>query len=50
VDYLAKQEAFDDAYVVVEKDSGVILSENLQDRSFRAGLNLAGWLQTPGGS
>jgi polyamine oxidase len=27
----------------VELDAGTILSENLQDRSFRAGFNLAGY-------
>lgn len=32
-----------DAYSIVEQDAGNILLENLQDRSFRAALNLAGW-------
>ena len=40
-DYLAKQDVFEAAYAIVEQDSGVILNENLQDRSFRAGLKLA---------
>ncbi|KAL9612346.1 MAG: hypothetical protein Q9167_003033 [Letrouitia subvulpina] len=43
VDYLAKLDAFEEAYALVEYDAGTILSENLQDRSFRSGLNLAGW-------
>lgn len=43
VDYRAKKEDFEEAYAYVEQDSGLILSENLQDRSFRAGLNLAGY-------
>lgn len=30
----------------MEQDAGIILSENLQDRSFRAGLNLAGYKPT----
>lgn len=32
---------FEEAYAIVEQDSGIILKENLQDRSFRAGLRLA---------
>lgn len=43
VDYLAKLDDFEEGYAYVELDSGMILSENLQDRSFRAGLNLAGY-------
>lgn len=27
----------------MEQDAGYILSSNLQDRSFRSGLSLAGW-------
>ena len=27
----------------MEQDAGYILSDNLQDRSFRSGLSLAGW-------
>lgn len=42
-DYSSKQEDFEGAYAVVELDSGVILNENLQDRSFRAGLSLANY-------
>lgn len=42
-DYSSKQEDFEDAYGVVEQDSGVILTENLQDRAFRAGLSLANY-------
>lgn len=32
-----------DPYSTVEQDAGYILSDNLQDRSFRSGLSLAGW-------
>lgn len=32
-----------DAYSIVEQDAGNILLENLQDTSFCAALNLAGW-------
>lgn len=42
-DYFSKLDEFEDAYTVVEQDSGVILTENLQDRSFRAGLSLANY-------
>ena len=42
-DYLVKFDTFEDAYSVVEQDAGNILLENLQDRSFRAALNLVGW-------
>ncbi|MCJ1371145.1 hypothetical protein MMC20_002360 [Loxospora ochrophaea] len=34
---------YEDAYSTLEQDAGYILSENLQDRSFRSGLSLAGW-------
>ncbi|KAI4127256.1 MAG: hypothetical protein LQ338_003299 [Usnochroma carphineum] len=34
---------FEDAYATLEQDAGYILSQNLQDRSVRAGLSLAGW-------
>ena len=34
---------FEDAYSILEQDAGYILSDNLQDRSVRAGLSLAGW-------
>ncbi|KAL9071741.1 MAG: hypothetical protein Q9161_004005 [Pseudevernia consocians] len=43
VDYLDKFDTFGDVYSMVEQDAGKILLENLQDRSFRAALNLAGW-------
>ena len=43
VDYLDQLDTFGDAYSIVEQDAGNILLENLQDRSFRAALNLAGW-------
>ncbi|KAL8721307.1 MAG: hypothetical protein Q9225_001967 [Loekoesia sp. 1 TL-2023] len=34
---------FEDAYSTLEQDAGYILTRNLQDRSIRAGLSLAGW-------
>ena len=43
VDYLSKIDDFEDAYAAVESDAGYILVDNLQDRSFRSALNLAGW-------
>jgi len=43
VDYTNKYIAFEEAYAKVEQDAGNILRKNLQDRSFRAALNLAGW-------
>ncbi len=43
VDYLDKLDTFGDTYSIVEQDAGNILLQNLQDRSFRAALNLAGW-------
>ncbi|KAL9112516.1 MAG: hypothetical protein Q9187_007757, partial [Circinaria calcarea] len=36
-------DTYEDAYSTLEQDAGYILSENLQDRSFRSGLRLAGW-------
>lgn len=43
VNYIDRFDTFGDAYSIVEQDAGKILHENLQDRSFRAALNLAGW-------
>ncbi|MCJ1281166.1 hypothetical protein MMC26_000484, partial [Xylographa opegraphella] len=43
VNYTDLLDEFDDAYSVLEQDAGYILSENLQDRSYRAGLSLSGW-------
>lgn len=43
VDYYDKYIAFEEAYAKVEQDAGYILRDNLQDRSFRAALSLAGW-------
>ena len=34
---------YEDAYSAVEQDAGYTLTENLQDRSVRTGLALAGW-------
>ena len=33
----------DDPYSTLEQDAGYILVDNLQDRSVRSGLSLAGW-------
>jgi len=46
VDYIGKRNDFEEGYAYVELDAGMILSENLQDRSFRAGLNRAGYKPT----
>ena len=43
-DYSDLLDGFDDAYATLEQDAGYILSQNLQDRSTRAGLSLAAWL------
>ncbi|KAI9821058.1 MAG: hypothetical protein M1827_003791 [Pycnora praestabilis] len=42
-DYTDLIDDFEDAYSTLEQDAGDILSMNLQDRSVRAGLRLAGW-------
>ena len=42
-DYSDLDDTFGNAYSIVEQDAGYILNENLQDRSFRSGLRLAGW-------
>ena len=34
---------FEDAYSTVEEQAGYILTQNLQDISFRSALSLAGW-------
>lgn len=34
---------YEDAYSTLEQDAGRILTQNLQDRSVRSGLSLAGW-------
>ncbi|MCJ1309385.1 hypothetical protein MMC25_003044 [Agyrium rufum] len=44
VDYSDLIDEFEDTpYSIYEQDAGYILSENLQDRSVRTGLSLAGW-------
>ncbi|KAL9100734.1 MAG: hypothetical protein Q9163_003919 [Psora crenata] len=43
VDYNGLFDAYEDAYSTVEQDAGYILADNLQDRTFRSGLSLAGW-------
>ena len=43
VNYTDLLDTYDNAYSSLEQDAGYILSENLQDRSYRAGLSLSGW-------
>ncbi|MCJ1415425.1 hypothetical protein MMC32_001757 [Xylographa parallela] len=43
VNYTDLLDTYDNAYSVLEQDAGYILSKNLQDRSYRAGLSLSGW-------
>ena len=44
VDYTDLIDDFEgDPYSTVEQDAGYILTDNLQDRSFRSGLSIAGW-------
>ena len=35
-----------DTYSTLEQDAGYILTQNLQDHSYRTGLNIAGWQAT----
>ncbi|KAI4279515.1 MAG: hypothetical protein LQ337_000216 [Flavoplaca oasis] len=43
IDFTGLLGDYEDAYVTFEQDAGHILTANLQDRSARAGLSLAGW-------
>ena len=43
VDFTPLIDEYDEAYALVEQDAGYLLSDNLQDRSMRSGLDLAGW-------
>lgn len=43
VDYTSLLNDYQTAYAIVQQDAGVLLANNLQDRSMRAGLSLAGW-------
>ncbi|KAL8919893.1 MAG: hypothetical protein Q9172_004769, partial [Xanthocarpia lactea] len=43
VDFTSLLDEYEDAYATLEQDAGYILTQNLQDRSARAGLSLAGW-------
>ncbi|KAF2263027.1 amine oxidase [Lojkania enalia] len=43
VDYTGILDEFEEYWTVFEQNAGYILTENLQDRSFRAGLSQAGW-------
>ncbi|KAK8082405.1 N1-acetylpolyamine oxidase [Apiospora saccharicola] len=42
-DYTGVLADFEKVYSVVEQDAGYILTDNLQDTSFRAGLSTGGW-------
>ncbi|KAK7924030.1 hypothetical protein PG985_006084 [Apiospora marii] len=42
-DYTGVLAAYEKVYGVAEQDAGYILTDNLQDTSFRAGLSTAGW-------
>jgi len=43
VNYTDLLDDYEDSYAIVEQNAGTILSENLQDRSFRTGLSVADW-------
>ena len=43
MDFTSLLDEYEDAYATLEQDAGYILTQNLQDRSARAGLSLAGW-------
>lgn len=43
VDYTDLLTSFEEAWTIFEQDAGRILTENLQDRSMRAGISMAGW-------
>ncbi|CZR54829.1 related to amine oxidase [Phialocephala subalpina] len=43
VDYVGLLDEYETAYGSVEKDAGQILTQNLQDRTMRAGLSFADW-------
>ncbi|KAL8713292.1 MAG: hypothetical protein Q9220_002491 [cf. Caloplaca sp. 1 TL-2023] len=43
VDFTDLLDDYEDAYSTLEQDAGYILTQNLQDRSVRSGLSLAGW-------
>ena len=42
-DYTDLIDDYDNAYSTVEEQAGYILTQNLQDMSFRSALSLAGW-------
>ena len=42
-DYTDLIDDFENAYSTVEEQAGYILTQNLQDMSFRSALSLAGW-------
>jgi polyamine oxidase len=42
-DYSSLLDTYGDKYSTAAADAGIILAENLQDTSFRAGISLTGW-------
>ena len=42
-DYTSIIDDYKRAYKIFEQDAGIMLTENLEDRSARAGLSLGGW-------
>ena len=47
VDYTDLLDLYEgDIYSTLEQDAGYILTQNLQDRSYRTGLSIAGWQAT----
>lgn len=43
VNYTYLLDDYEDSYAILEQDAGDILVQDLEDRSYRAGLSLAGW-------
>ncbi|KAL8834954.1 MAG: hypothetical protein Q9170_003531 [Blastenia crenularia] len=43
VNFTTLLDDYEDAYSTLEQDAGNLLTQNLQDRSVRSGLSLAGW-------
>ncbi|KAL8651796.1 MAG: hypothetical protein Q9210_003064 [Variospora velana] len=43
VNFTGLLDDYEDAYSTLEQDAGHLLTQNLQDRSVRSGLSLAGW-------
>lgn len=43
VDFTGLLDEYEDAFTTFGQDAGYILTDNLQDRTARSGLSLAGW-------